>query len=329
MDLCAGAWTTQAIHAAVKLGVVDRLAAGPASADVLAATLGLDARATFRLCRALAGLGLCELVDADAFALTEAGRLLAGDAPGSLRPFALQWGGRTYAAFGQLDATVRTGAPIADSGRARFDSLAHRPDEARAFHRGMAAATRHDVAAIVEACDVGDARDAIDVGGGLGTLVAALMKAHPRLTGATADLPYLERDALAFLADEGVGERARFVALDMFASPPPRADLYLMKSVLHDWPDDAALAILRNVRAAMDARARLLVVERLAPARATSDPSQRNVLRSDLQMMVAIGGVERTEAEYDALLEAAGLGRRHTRATGSPFSVIEAGAPQR
>ena len=323
MDLIAGCWTTQAIRAAVKLGIVEALGEGPAMASAIASTLGLDPRTTYRLLRALSGLGICEHRDDDHFALADGGRLLTADAPGSLRAFALQWGERTWAAFGQLDATIRTGAAIRDSGRERFFSLAERPVEAGVFHRSMASATRHDAVAIVAACDVGAAHDAIDVGGGLGTLLVALLKAHPRLTGATADLPYLEAYALAFLAEAGVADRARYVALDFFASPPPKADVYLMKSVLHDWDDETATAILRNVRASMDARARLLVVERCAPSRAAPDPLQHNVLRSDLQMLVATGGVERTEREYDALFGAAGLALRRTVPTTSPFSVLE------
>ena len=323
MDLIAGCWTTQAIHAAVKLGIVDTLAGGPATASALASALGLEPRATYRLLRALAGLGLCEHRDGDDFALAESGRLLVADAPGSLRAITLHWGGRTWAAFGQLDAPVRTGAAVRESGRERFLSLAGRPDEARMFHRSMAAATRHDASAIVGACDVGGARDAIDVGGGLGALLVALLKAHPHLTGASADLPYLEADARDFHAAEGVADRARYVALDLFDTPPPQADLYLMKSVLHDWDDQAAVAILCNVRRAMHERARLLVIERLAPERAAADVAQHNVLRSDLQMLVATGGVERTGREYDALFAAAGLVRRRTVPTASPFSVLE------
>ncbi|HEY8243303.1 MAG TPA: methyltransferase [Casimicrobiaceae bacterium] len=323
MDLIAGCWTTQAIHAAVKLGLVDALAGGSRTAPALASTLGLDARATYRLLRALAGLGICEHRDGDAFALAEAGRWLRSDVPGSLRGFAFHWGDRTWKAFGQLEATLVSGVPIPDSGKERFFSLAERPDEARMFHRSMAGATRHDAAAIVAACDVDGAHDAIDVGGGLGALLVALLKAHPHLTGASADLPYLESDAHDFFAAEGVADRARYAALDFFDSPPPKADAYLLKSVLHDWDDGAATAILRNLRDAMGAHARLLVIERLAPIRAETDPSQLNVLRSDLQMMVAIGGVERTEREYDALFSAAGLARRRTLPTQSPFSVLD------
>jgi len=127
MDLIAGCWTTQAIHAAVKLGIVDALAGGPATAAALASKLDLDPRATYRLLRALAGLGICEHSGGDDFALADGGRLLTADAPGSLRAFTLHWGERTWAAFGQLDTTIRTGAAIRDSGRGRFFSLAERP----------------------------------------------------------------------------------------------------------------------------------------------------------------------------------------------------------
>lgn len=324
MDLITGCWATQAIHAAVKLGVVDALAEGAATASALASRLGLDPRATYRLLRALAGLGLCEHRDDDAFALAEGGRALAADAPDSLRGFALHWGGRTWAALGQLDATVRSGAPVGDSGRERFSSLAWRPAEARVFQQSMVGATRRDAAAIVAACDVGDVSEVIDVGGGLGALLAALLRARPRLTGTLADLPYLEADARAYLRAEGVADRARYVALDVFASPPPKAGAYLLKSVLHDWDDDDAIALLRSVRAAMDGSARLLVIERCAPARAAPEPALHAVLRSDLQMMVATGGIERTEREYDALFGAAGLSRTRTVPTASPFSVLEA-----
>lgn len=323
MDLIAGCWTTQAIHAAVKLGIVGAIADGPARADALAARLGLHPRATWRLLRALASLGLCEHRDDDAFALSDAGRLLTVDAPGSLHAYALHWGERTWSAFGRLDETVRTGEAIRDSGRERFFSLADRPAQARVFHRSMVGATRRDASAIVAACDLAGAREVVDVGGGYGALLAAFLQAHPRLTGATADLPYLQADALAFLAAEGLADRARYAPVDFFAAAPPKADVYLVKSVLHDWDDDASTKILRNVRAVMDEHARLLVIERCAPERGASNPSQREVLRSDLQMMVATGGIERTEREYDELFAAAGLARRRTIPTASAFSVLE------
>ena len=193
----------------------------------------------------------------------------------------------------------------------------------RAWRSRTSAATRADAAAIVAACDVAAARQVVDVGGGHGALLVALLKAHPRLSGAIADLAYVQPSALAFLDGEGVGARARFVAVDFFASAPPKGDVLFLKSVLHDWDDAAATAILRNVRAAMDERSRLFVVERCAPERASPDPAFRNVLRSDLQMMVATGGIERTEREYDALFAAAGLARRRTVPTGSQFSVLE------
>jgi hypothetical protein len=324
MDLVTGCWTTQAIHAAVKLGVIAALAAGPAGAPAIASKLGLHPRATYRLLRALAGLGLCEHRDDDAFALAGAGRALLADAPGSLHAFALHWGERMWRGFGDLDEVVRTGTPSRDWGRDRFFSLEHRPDQAQVLHGSMVGATRRDAQAIVDACDFADAREVVDVGGGYGALLAAVLKAHPGLAGATADLPYVREGALTFLAAEGLGKRARFAPLDFFVSAPPPADVYLLKSVLHDWDDAEAIAILRGVRAAMDERARLVVVERCAPARATALPAHEAVLRSDLQMMAVTGGVERTEREYDELFAAAGLERRRTLPTASPFSVLEA-----
>jgi hypothetical protein len=134
----------------------------------------------------------------------------------------------------------------------------------------------------------------------------------------------LEPEALKFLAAEGVIDRARFLATDFFDSVAAGADVYLLKFIIHDWDDAESIAILRATAAAMGKGARALVIERLAPARADADPGLEPVLRGDIQMMVSTGGLERTEAEYDALFAAAGLRRTRTIPTPSPFSILEA-----
>jgi hypothetical protein len=322
--LITGCWTTQVVHAAVKHGVVDALAAGSASASAIAARLSLHPRATFRLLRALAGLGLCAHEAEDAFALTEEGRLLASDATGSLRVYALHWGGRTWSALGQLEATLKTGAPFQDSGRDGFLSMKDKPDQAHVFNMSMVRLTREVAPEIVAAYDFSAALDVVDLGGGYGALLAAVLHANPHLTGAAADLAYMEEEALRFLAAEDVGGRARFVAVDFFDAVPAGADVYLLKFIIHDWDDADAIAILRVLAAAMGPDAKALVVERLAPERAEAGARHEAVLRGDIQMMVSTGGVERTEAEYDALFAAAGLRRTRTIPTASAFSILEA-----
>jgi hypothetical protein len=321
--LITGCWSTQAVHAIVKLGIADVLAKGPANAGDVAATLGLHPRATFRLLRAVSGLGLCTHGAGAVFALTEAGRLLASDAPGSLSVLALHWGGRTWTALTQLDDTVRTGAPFKDSGREGFSSMKDKPAQAHVFNLSMVRLTREVAPAIVAAYDFSGARDVVDLGGGYGALLAAVLKANPHLTGASADLAYMEPAALEFLASEGVGERARYIATDFFAAVPAGVDVYLLKFIVHDWEDEDSIAILRATAAAMGPDAKALVIERLAPERAEAGAAHEAILRGDIQMMVSTGGVERTEAEYDALFKAAGLRRTRTIPTASAFSLLE------
>lgn len=322
--LITAAWTTQAIHAAVKLGIVEALADRARPAPELADALGLHRRSTFRLLRALAGLGLAAHRDAETFELTDAGRLLCADAPGSLRVNALHWGGRTWEALTQLDQTVKTGAAFKDSGREGFFAMKDNPELAHVFNMAMVSLTREVAPAIVAACDFSEAREAFDLGGGYGALLAAVLTANPHLTGATVDIGYMAGEARTFLDAEGVGDRARFIAADFFEAVPGGAAVYLLKFILHDWEDAESIAILRNTAEAAGARGRILVIERLAPARAAPGPEHEAVLRGDIQMMVSTGGVERTEAEYDALFAAAGLARTRTIPTGSPFSVLEA-----
>jgi hypothetical protein len=322
--LITGCWASRAVQAAVTLGIADELGKGPASAAAVASALALHPRSTFRLLRALAGLGLVEHREGDVFALTDAGALLTSDAPGSLNIFARHWGRRTWTALTQLEDTLRTGAPFKDSGRDSFLSMKDRPEEAHVFNTSMVNLTLQTAPAVVAAYDFSAARTVADLGGGYGALLAAVLKANPHLTGVSADLAYMEPDALIYLAGEGVGARARYVHADFFASVPGGFDVYLLKSIVHDWEDAESIAILRNVAAAAGPDAKIVLVERLAPVRAVAGARDEVVLRGDIQMLVSTGGVERTEAEFDALFAASGLRRTRTLPTASPFSLLEA-----
>lgn len=322
--LITGCWTTQAIHAAVKLGVFDALATEPLSSSDVASRLGTHRRSTFRLLRALANLSLVRHVENDRFEITDDGRLLASDAPESLSVVARHWGGRTWASLGQLESSVLTGAPYRDSGKEGFFSMKDKPELAAVFNASMASQTLQVAEAIVEAYDFAGAREIVDLGGGYGALLAVALKKHPALIGVSADLAYMERAALDYLAKAGVGDRARYVPTDFFESVVPGADVYLLKFIIHDWEDEESIAILSNTAKAAGSKGKVVVVERIAPDRAAPDPSQTAVLRGDLQMLASTGGVERTEAEYDALFAASGLRRTRTIRTKSPFSLLEA-----
>ena len=325
-SLITACWSTQVIYVAVRAGVPDRLAAGMCSSAELARAAGVHPRAMFRILRALAALGLCSHLAADRFELTEAGQFLRTDVPESLAISALHWGGRTWPALGQLEETLKTGAAWKHGGREGFFSMAERPHDAAVLNRSMASQTLLVAQAIVEAYDFSACRRAIDLGGGYGALLSVLLKAYPHLQGASADLAYMESDARAFLREAGVGERASFIPTDFFKSVQAGADCYLLKFIIHDWADADALEILRNTRTAAGAGGRVLIIEQIAPGRVTANPQHAAVIRGDIHMMAATGGLERTSDEYESLLDRAGLALARVVPTASNFSILEARA---
>ena len=322
--LITGCWSTQVIYAAVELGIADELGTDAKSAAQIAQARGTHTRATFRLLRALASLGLCTHLGGDRFELTAAGRLLRNDVPGSLVALARHWGTRTWPALAHLPQSVKTGAAWAHGGREGFLSMAERPDEAAVLNRSMVQQTLQVARAIVAAYDFSGVREAIDLGGGYGALLSVLLESHPRLRGASADLAYMEREALAFLQERGVADRGRFIATDFFESVPVGADAYLLKYIIHDWDDADAIEILRNTSRAAGAHGRVLIIERIIPERIDARREHATIACGDVNMMVATGGLERTAPEYEALLAAAGLKLTQLIPTASEFSILEA-----
>jgi hypothetical protein len=324
--LITGCWSTQVIFAAVELGIADELGMDAKSAAQIAQALGTHTRATFRLLRAMASLGLCAHLGRDRFELTAAGRLLRKDVPGSLVALARHWATRTWSALSHLPQSVQTGAAWAHGGREGFLSMAERPDEAAVLNRSMVQQTLQVARAIVAAYDFSGAREAIDLGGGYGALLSVLLESYPHLRGASADLAYMEREALAFLHERGVADRGRFIATDFFEAVPAGADVYLLKYIIHDWDDADAIEILRNTCRAAGRYGRVLVIERTIPERIEARREHATIACGDVNMMVATGGLERTAPEYEALLDAAGLKLTQIIPTASEFSILEARA---
>ncbi len=323
-SLITACWSTQVIHVAVSLGLPDKLAAGASSSAELARLAGTLQRPMYRLLRALAALGLCAHLDEDRFELTEGGHFLRTDVPESLAILALHWGGRTWPALSHLEESLRSGSAWALGGREGFFSMAQRPRDAAVLNRSMASQTLLVARAIVDAYDFSAMRSVVDLGGGYGALLSVLLLAYPHIRGATADLAYMESDALAFLRDAGVTDRSRFVPTDFFKSVEPGADCYLLKFIIHDWNDADSLEILRNTRAAAGGGGTVLIIEQIAPERVAATAAHATVIRGDIHMMVATGGMERTAAEYGRLLSEAGLELTRIIPTASQFSLIEA-----
>jgi orsellinic acid C2-O-methyltransferase len=326
LALIEASWTTQAIRAACLLELPLHLSAGTHDLATLAATTSSDAAALRRLLRALATIGVCREEGSDRFSLAPTGALLCGDHPQSLRDWALQVSGPQWQRLGELAESVRSGQSWHQrhQGRGSYDALADDPDNAAVFHRAMVELTRCVGADVLLAVDLSGAQRVVDVGGGSGELLAAVLAAHPAARGVLFDQDHALAHALPVLHRVGVAARCECVAGSFFDGVPAEGDVYLLKSVLHNWDDARCTAILRRCREAMAARARLLLIERLVPERAGASAKDRALARSDLTMLVGPGGRERTQREFMELLEAAGLAVVQVHATRGAMSVIEA-----
>ena len=329
LTLINAAWTTHAIHAACVLGLPVLMAGGARTLAQLAGAAQCHAPSLRRLLRALATLDLCREDDAGRFELTPLGALLQPDHEQSLHAWALLSGSAAWTVrWGELDQSVRSGLSHRrrTTGSDGFDHLHGDAGAAALFNRAMAEMTRRAARDVLRRVDFSDARCIVDVGGGHGELLAAILRAHPAATGMLFDLPHAIDGAAAALARSGVGERCECVAGSFFDGVPAGGDVYLAKSVLHNWDDERCDAILHRLREAMSPSARLYIVERVLPDRLGTSPREQSMARSDLNMLVALSGRERSEAEFGALLRAAGLRALRRAGSGGEWDVIEARA---
>lgn len=321
-QLIDGYRQTALLYAAVQLRLPEVLADGALTLGELAARAGVEAE---RLERLLRGLVVLEIVAVQAdgrWVLTELGTGLRGGAAGGLGAAALIAGAEYAPAWGALGHTLRTGETAFDHVFGQ-DAWTHRqanPEIGEAFQSWLKAATGDSVTAIVRALELGTATTVADVGGGQGGLLRAVLEARPGVTGWLVDQPEVVEAAARGFAQAGLAERCRFEGADFFTGIPGGAEAYLLKSVLHDWSDEACVKILRRCGEAMRAGARLLVIERLMPADPARDPF---VVMQDLHMLAVLGGRERGEGEFVKLARVAGLAWRKTVPTGAGFFVLE------
>jgi SAM-dependent methyltransferase len=318
--LTAG-WRTRILYEAVRLGLIDALDDTPRSTIPLAAARGLDADAVRRLLRALATLGVCHQTGSDAFTLTPLGRGLRADAPASLRGVALHWGDRLWDSLGTLGTTLETGRPGMATDPEDFARMQADPARAAVFNRAMAEQSLPVGDAVARAYDFSRFRTVMDVGGGYGAVLAAILERYPALTGWSFDMAVVEDAARAWLAERGLGERAGFRGGSFFEAVPAGADCLILKYILHDWGDDNARAILTHCREALGPGGVMLIVERILPEIVGSEDEAS--VRGDL-IMLTVGGKERTEREYRTLLDEAGLALRAIVPAGQGFSILEA-----
>jgi hypothetical protein len=323
--LLDGYLTTQLLYVAATLGLADALADGPQPAATVATMVGADPDVLARLLRGLALAGVVAEDGSERYALTPLGACLRAGVPGSQRGAALARGEIYYGAAAGLLQTVRAGGVAFEHihGARFFDYLARDPGRETAFQASMADRARQEADAVVAAYDFSPFRQVLDVGGGGGILLEAIVRATPTVAGVLLDRATVVEAARTRLEAGDLGARIAGVAGDFFSAIPAGADAYLLSRVLHDWDDDAAIRILANCRRAIPAAGRLLVLEAVLAERAHESPG---AVRMDLHMLTLLGGRERTAAQYRALLAGAGLELRRILPTGSPsgICVIEA-----
>ena len=299
----------QVIGTAVRLGIQEELATAARPVAELAAAVGADTDALRRLLRALETLKLVDEVEADQFALSGIGQHLCRDAPESLHNSVLfACDPAIWRAWGALEHTVRTGEPAFDHvhGKQLFHYLEDRPELGDIFSETMSVRARGFLPKIVASCDFSACGTIVDVGGGDGSLLAAILDANPRARGVLFDSAAAVALAGPLLAEAGVSGRCETRVGDFFTTVPPRADSYILKNILHDWDDGESVTILRNCRRAVQPGGRVLVLTQLQAEDQGSPAAMRTVI-SDIVMMVLTHGRERTAGEYEALFDAAGF----------------------
>ncbi|AQZ66075.1 O-methyltransferase, family 2 [[Actinomadura] parvosata subsp. kistnae] len=306
-----------------ELGLADHLAHGPLSSAELAERAGAHAPSLRRVLRELAGVGVVKVAGPDVYDLTEKGTALRSDVPDSVRSSIRMLGEESFwYAMGMLPATVRDG----DSAFMKrygplYNHLARNPDVSRLFDDYMTARAIPFTEGLAKRYDFPATATMVDVAGGKGHILATVLHANPQMRGILFDLDHVSGHARQTLEAEGLTGRAEVVAGDMFAGVPAGGDIYLLASVLHNWDDDDAVKILRNVREAMNPDGRVLILEVVLP------DSEEPHLGKDIDMrMLAIfnGGTERSREEYAAVLDQAGLALSDVVELGSGANLIEA-----
>lgn len=322
-ELAQGAWVTAALYATVTLGIADELSGGARTADDVARRVDSDPDATYRLMRALASKGVFKLRRDGRFALTPIGRALCSDSAGTMAPMVAMTGSRWHwEHWGDLTESVRTGGTAVERlrGTGIFDYLDQNPEYAKAFNDAMTGVSRLAIDAAVPVYDFTDRRMIVDVGGGHGALLSAVLAAAPDAKGVLFDQPSVIADAGVVLAAAGVTSRCTLTGGSFFESVPSGGDAYLLKAIIHDWDDEKSLHILRNIRTAIGTDGKLLLFELVLPDGAPPHPG----MWLDLEMLVQAGGRERTAAEYATLLAQAGFRVTRVIPTPGPMSIVEA-----
>jgi len=327
LDLIQSHRITSVIYVAAKLGIAELLRDGPRSLDQLAIATGTHHGALGRLLTALSTVGICARSAPDGYSLTELGMALDESADQSFKAWAIFEGEMLSKSWSGMLDTIMTGKTAAQlqGFENSFELMSRSPGNIAIFNAAMADLTRLVTPDVLRAFDFGKISHLMDVGGGSGELIGAITRQYPGMRGTVFDLPRCEAAAQEYLRRIGVSDRAQFVAGNFFDAIPSVADAIILKSVVHDWDDERASAILRNCHQALPKAGILLLVERTMPETPTTSEVDKAHVMSDLNMLRGPGGLERSERQYRLLLEQSGFCQTSLRSAGR-FGLIEARA---
>jgi hypothetical protein len=321
LQILTGGHIRGAVSCLAQLGIPDLVEAGPKSAEELAKQIGADAQALYRLMRATASVGVLSEGPDGKFSQTPTSKILCSNATPSLRAFAImggrEWHGRGWS---HLEYCVRTGKQALDHiyGMPIFEFLKQHPEEGKIFHEAMTALSMIDSPAVAEAYNFEGIRSIVDVGGGHGLLLATILKRNPHLRGTLYEVPHVVEGAANGPLKSVMG-RCTLASGDMFSSVPAGADAYIMKHIIHDWPDDLCVQLLKACRKGVNAGGKLLVVDSVIQPGNDFSPDKF----IDLQMLIFPGGCERTEKQFRELFATAGWQLNRIIPTVASDSIVE------
>jgi ubiquinone/menaquinone biosynthesis C-methylase UbiE len=323
LQMMSGFWISRGLWIAAKLGIADLLKDGDKSVEELAAATETHPGSLFRVLRMLASVGVFEQKGEDRFAITPLSELLLSDAPFSLRSGIIaEMGEVHYDSWGNILHSVKTGEIAFDNkfGMNVWQYFEKDPAKAQNFNKWMVDSSASVGQPIVEAYDFGKSQKIIDLGGGLGSMISAILKANQNLSGVLFDAPSVIEKAKDYLAANGVSDRCETIGGNFFEAVPEGGDLYYMRWIIHDWDDDLSIKILKNIRQVIPADGKLLLLEAVVP----DDNKPHFSKFMDLIMLAMTGGCERTAKQYEALLEKAGFKVTNVIPTNSFMSIVEA-----
>jgi hypothetical protein len=327
LQLARGFQVSAAIYAAVRLGIPDLISDAPRTSAELAAATGSVGPSLSRLLRTLAAFGLVSEIDPGGFIWKEAAATLRADHPQSIRPMVLFLGSpNVWETWGMLTDCVKTGTPATGLLIGDADASADRdrhPDMAALFHDAMSARVKPIAEALVAAYDFSSVGTVVDIGGGHGQLVITLLLKYPQLRGIVFDLPAVIDGARRASVIAGVADRCDTIGGSMFDRLPPGADLYVMSSIIHDWPDAKVVEVLQRTGDAMTGQARLLVIDHLLPEPGDVSANAQAQVLDDLTMLVRTGGRGRRESELRELFTSAGLEVKRVAPLAFARSIVE------